>query len=176
MGDLTADTPGTAFMARIGQALWLYTLEDGTGRGWCRPVQENKANTPPRIASARWRGLTEVFHPQVSTPSRVRCKCHNSVCSMAWRDELSLAQVPGEGEHKIMQYIRATETMATPPTRHCRRRVVNLNASTRWREDAIRLCAGMYGNDADLIMLGLTSRALLYVTPRGRLRREQSSA
>lgn len=86
--DRNCITPGTSFMARIGDKL----------RGFIRwKIGQDPA----------WSHLKVVY---------------------------SGANVPGEGEHKIMQYIRANRETAsnTPPTRHC-----------------------MYGNDADLIMLGL---------------------
>lgn len=130
--DRNCITPGTAFMARIGDKL----------RGYIRWKMGQ---------DAAWSRLRVVY---------------------------SGANVPGEGEHKIMQYIRAHRDDGNTPTRHCRRRVVNLK-----RVDAVEggrhpsLRRHVWKRCRFDNVGPLHSRALLYVTPRGhRLRRKQSSA
>ncbi|GAB0489187.1 hypothetical protein MMPV_000404 [Pyropia vietnamensis] len=87
--------------------------------------------------SDRFRGW---IHLKMETDPAWQCGC--SVV-------FSGAEVPGEGEHKIMDYIRswqASEAMS-PATRHC-----------------------MYGLDADLIMLGLVTHAPHFTLLREKVR------
>lgn len=72
---------------------------------------------------AEWRGVQVILSGH-DVSSAGRC---------AW---VADSQVPGEGEHKIQEYIRLSKAQPNynPNTRHC-----------------------LYGLDADLVMLGLLS-------------------
>ncbi|KAK9454235.1 XRN 5'-3' exonuclease N-terminus-domain-containing protein [Dipodascopsis uninucleata] len=87
---------------------------------------------------------TNAITPGTEFMSRLSKQLHYFVSKKVSEDSrwqnidiiLSGHEVPGEGEHKIMEYIRASKSQVgyNPNTRHC-----------------------LYGLDADLIMLGLLS-------------------
>lgn len=114
--DSNCITPGTSFMVRLQNALQHFIqVKIATDRLW-------KACTV--ILSGH-----EVKYPAVFAISYLASKRNSKFILY-----LFTFQTPGEGEHKIMEYIRHAKAQPgfNPNTRHC-----------------------LYGLDADLIMLGL---------------------
>lgn len=116
--DSNCITPGTVFMAEISKHLQYFIRKKmRQDPAWQRLTiifSGHDVRMPPRLAAS-------LVSPSPAARSPVL------VCSR---------QVPGEGEHKIMDYIRSQKAQAgyNPNTRHC-----------------------MAGLDADLIMLALAS-------------------
>jgi 5'-3' exoribonuclease 2 len=104
--DSNCITPGTEFMDRLAKALRFYISERWAFFSWAQFSQENIFRLNKE---AGWQELNVI---------------------------LSDASVPGEGEHKIIDYIRKQRNTPThdPNTHHC-----------------------IWGADADLIMLGLAT-------------------
>ncbi|KAH3670343.1 hypothetical protein WICMUC_004839 [Wickerhamomyces mucosus] len=101
-------------------------IEQGEELPKDEPFDSNSITPGTEFMAKLTKFLKYFIHKKVSTDSR-------------WQDVeiiLSGHEVPGEGEHKIMQFIRTKRSLENydPNTRHC-----------------------IYGLDADLIMLGLVS-------------------
>jgi 5'-3' exoribonuclease 1 len=101
-------------------------IEKGTVLPDDEPFDSNAITPGTEFMAKLTRYLKYFIHKKVSTDSRWR------ECDII----LSGHEAPGEGEHKIMEFIRNKKALAeyNPNTRHC-----------------------IYGLDADLIMLGLSS-------------------
>lgn len=116
MFDSNCITPGTEFMAKLSDYLKYFIR---------KKIKEDSA----------WRKVEvilsghEVRRRPATCSTRIDPLIRSHICCC----EL---QVPGEGEHKIMEYIRRQKMLPEhdPNTRHC-----------------------LYGLDADLIMLALAS-------------------
>jgi hypothetical protein len=155
--DSNCITPGTAFMARLGAHLRFFVrkkmAEDPV---WQQPRVIFSGEDPGREAPPTWsQTLPPCDNSRIQTstddfvvPSELSCRSEQICVAPLRSPRPQLGRhvqalfacaghdVPGEGEHKIMEYIRWQKRGAdyAPNQRHC-----------------------LYGLDADLIMLALVT-------------------
>ena len=111
VSDPNVITPGTEFMEKLSQALQYYIRARlNTDPGW----KDIMVCSSCSFSSIFW---TLVISSTIWS-SGSRLKVHNTY---VLKVILSDANVPGEGEHKIMSFIRAQRCMEgyDPNTRHC---------------------------------------------------------
>ena len=145
-------TPGTSFMHRLSVALQYYvhlrlnsdagwrgvTVRSPAGRVALRPSWLHAGGSGAPCALRGGRPWLQYVVPAAAKACTCSGGCQAARDAEAGRVQvvLSDANVPGEGEHKIMQYIRQQRGRPgwEPNLRHC-----------------------LYGLDADLIMLALAT-------------------
>jgi 5'-3' exoribonuclease 1 len=121
MFDSNCITPGTEFMAKLSDYLKYFIR---------KKIKEDSAWRKVKVILSGHEVRAHDRSPETRVSISTHTRPHPSSSSS------SSLQVPGEGEHKIMEYIRRQKMLPEhdPNTRHC-----------------------LYGLDADLIMLALVS-------------------